>query len=116
MSRQVLDGAGEVEIGIGVIKQEKGSTARHGALTQTLPYLWLCAGWPERSTREPSALPEMAVRVVSLAASFVSFCLSTAVPAVGTVSRLLPAYLRCAAPLGQPGPEFCKRQQFYKWV
>ena len=120
MSREVLDGEGEVEIGIGVMGMAswagKSSTAQHGALTQMLPCLWLCAGWPEKSTREPFSLLEMAVRVVSLAASCVSFCLSTAVPVLGTVSRFLPACRRCAAPLGQPGLGFYKRQQFYKRV
>lgn len=90
--------------------------ARTCALPQMLPCVWLRTGWPEKSTREPFALLETAVRVVSPATSFVSFCLSTALPVLGTVSRFLPAYLRCAAPLGQPGRDFHKRQQFDKQV
>ena len=113
MSREVLDGAGEVEIGIGVIKQEKSSTARHGALAEPLPCLWLCAGRPEKPAREPFALLEMAVRVVSVAASFVSFCLSTAIPVLGTVSRLLPACLKAAQlPLGSLARSFTRGSSF----
>lgn len=81
-------------------------------MRKMLPCLCLCAGWPEKVTREPFALLGVAVRVVSLAASFVSFCLSTAVPALGTASRFLPACLRCVAPLGQPGLASDKRRQF----
>lgn len=97
MSQEVLDGEGEVVLGIGVITQEKSYTARHGALTQMLPRLWLCSRWPKKSTGEPFALLEMAVSVVSLATSFVSFRLSTAVLVLGPLSRFLPACPGCAA-------------------
>lgn len=40
-------------------------------------------------TKVPLALLEMTVRVVSFSTTFVSFCLRTAVPVLGTVSRFL---------------------------
>lgn len=49
-------------------------------MTQVLPSLWLCAVWQEKTTRDPFTLLEVAVKVLSLATSFASFGLSTAVP------------------------------------
>lgn len=89
-------------------EEKQHCLAQMCTLTKMLPCLLLCAGWPEKFTREPFALLGMAVRVVSMAASFVSFCLSTAVPVLGTVSRFLPTCLRCVAPRGQPGLEFTR--------